>query len=279
MSPSKIQRPVKKCLCFIRFRDKHTELNEIYWQHVIGSKTVIRALQGIEGSKSAVESLGISTTKQEYGLSVQETIDRADAYLNRARLHILAICCANLESFLHEAAFCYILSLGHKANPGKLTVVGEALGSPILDYNSLPRPLEYSKHLFGVDFGDRDQVIKRAYKLRCAVVHNGGVVLARTKKELKSAQLALNSKLEYSWGELKSVLEAVYEVAAIIEGKINTRTLRLLEVEREYAMLFEAGEIKNPRSFWTYLHELGSFLPNKNERKEIIKAVNAASKT
>lgn len=271
-----VRPPEPKCIAFRRFREKHIELSEIYWQHVIGSQVVARVLRSAKDGDLAVSALGISTKQTEWGFTAKETLQSTGAYLDRVRLHLLAICCANLEAFLKDVAFCHVLSLGYKDAPGKLSPSGKALGSPILDRASLPEPLKYAEHLFSISYGAHLARLKRAYLYRCALVHNGGVVLPRTISELSLAPTRLHTRLGYSWADLKAVLESAFEVARTTGRKVSSYNFRLQEVERELCYLKETATLPKDSEVWKYFHDQGFALPRKADRIATLRSVKAS---
>ena len=204
-------------MTFRRFAEKHSELSVIYWTHLIGAQAVSKALDGIPDETFTVDALGVPTKQNQYGFTAKETKDGTEIYLERSRLHLLAICCANLESYLKDVTFFYIAAKGYKEGPGKLSPIGSALGSPILEKSSLPGPLDYAQYLFGVNFGHRLDLLKLAYKYRSALVHNGGIVTPRTLNELQLPPSRLHSRLGYTWLQLKAALEAAYEIAELTD--------------------------------------------------------------
>jgi hypothetical protein len=132
--------------------------------------------------------------------------------------------------------------------------VGQALGAPILQRDSLPEPLKYGEQLFGVQYGKYRTLWQRSYKLRCALAHAGGVVTARTKRDLPNLKAPLGSILELSWADLKESLDAADQVATITDKAVSTYKLRLLEADRELRDLSEAGQLPARASLWSELH-------------------------
>jgi len=263
--------PPKNTLSLLRFRNKHSELSRIYWTHVIGAQTVEKHLSGVPDSTLAISALKIPTTQAQYGYNAKDTKDWIADYLGRSRLHILAICSANLEAFLKQITFAYVASLGHKLSPGKLSPVGEALAAPVLEYDSLPVPLEYCQELFQVDFSESLILWKRAYKIRCALVHNGGVVTARTAKDLGIANLRLHDHLTYTWDDLKADLNGAYHIANTISKKVNKYSLRFEEIEHELVSLKAMGALPAKEKLWTSFHDEGAPLPKKSDRPQLIR--------
>lgn len=264
--------PQPKTISFRRFREKHIELSEIYWQHVIGAQAIEKALGLAAKTDLAVTALGIATQQDQWGFTVQDTLAGTARYIDRVRLHLLAICCANLESFLKDACFCHIMSRGFKNAPGELSESGEALGSPILKRSSLPDPMKYAEHLFSVNYDSHIAKLTKAYAYRCALVHNGGVVLPRTIQELSLPPSSLHTRLGYSWADLKSAMESAFEVAKITDRKLSTYTFRLEEIERELCFLRDTKTLPK-KEVWKYFHDQGFSLPRKRDREKLLNAV------
>jgi hypothetical protein len=271
-SPTPIPPKIEpKSISFRRFRTKHIELSEIYWQHVIGAQTLSKQLKGAADADLAINVLGIATTQDQWGFTVKETQDAIANYLDRVRLHLLTICCANLESFFQDACYCYLMASGFKESPGVISISGKALGAPILKRSSLPEPMKYAEHLFQISYGAHAERLKRAYSYRCALVHNGGVVLPRTIKELSLNSSRLHSRLGYSWSELKDALASAYEVAELTDRKLSNYVFRKEEIERELCFLRDTGTM--PKDVWKYFHDNGFALPRKRDRDKILQAV------
>jgi hypothetical protein len=121
--------------------------------------------------------------------------------------------------------------------------------------------------LFGVDLGNKFQSLKKAYKYRCALVHNGGIVTRRTIRELATTKLKLHEKLCFSWGELKPVLEAAHQIALTIDRKIAANSFNLEEIEQELFNLKIKNTLPEKKSVWGYFHKLGMHLPGKRDRE------------
>lgn len=264
--------PKRSTIAFARFKRKHSELSQIYWVHVVGAEAVRKAIQNAPDGQFAIEAMQISIKQQEFALSVKQTKDWLDYYLGRSRLHVLAVCAANLESFLKQTAEVYVESLGYKGAFGGLSKVGEAIAAPILGRDSLPEPLKYSQSLFGVEFGPHLSNWERAYKLRCELVHNGAVATPRSVKKLGIPGLRLDDQLAYTWDELKRDLHSAYEIAHQIDRKVSGYKFRLTEVERELRMLKEANSLPPRKQLWSYFHKFGVSSLDKGDRLRLVRA-------
>lgn len=268
-SPSASKHSHRKCISFLRFRAKHIELSKTYWRCVLGSEAVDKLLSAAKDQELTVNVLDLPTRQIQYGFTVRETRENSSEYLDRIRLHLLAICCANLESFFKDITLVFLLSQGHKTSTGRLSAIGVAMGSPILARASLPEPMKYAKELFGVVYGEHFLRLRKAYKYRCALVHNGGIVAPRTISELSLSPSRLHSRLGYSWAELKAALESAYEVALITDQKIGNYKLWLEEVYLELTYLKETKTLPKKAEVWAYFHDQGFPIPRKKDRESI----------
>ncbi|MFZ1794872.1 MAG: hypothetical protein WAU96_15745, partial [Anaerolineae bacterium] len=139
------QRNWMSTLAFKRFRSKHYELSKIYWTHQLGIDCIKNQLQYARPEKFITEILPASFKKGKFPMKHDEMLKWTDDYLARARLHLLVVCAANLESYLKSATNLFILGKGYskyvKTKEGerlKINKVGEAIGAPILKRDSLP---------------------------------------------------------------------------------------------------------------------------------------------
>lgn len=264
--------PKGSTIAFTRFKRKHSELSQIYWVHVVGAEAMRKVIQNAPNEQLTIEALQIPIKQQEFALNVKQTKDWLDYYLGRSRLHILAVCAANLESFLKQTAEVFVESQGHKAATGGLSKVGEAIAAPILGRDSLPEPLKYSQSLFEVEFGQHLTNWERAYRLRCELVHNGAVATSRSVKKLGIAGLRLDDQIAYTWVELKRDLHSAYEIAHQIDRKVSGYKFRLTEVEHELRMLKEANSLPPRKEVWPYFHKFGLSSLHKSDRLRLVRS-------
>jgi hypothetical protein len=99
-------KPRATSVTFRRFNRRHASLSSHYWSHVLGTESVKKALKGAPPNDLTVIALGLPMKQQEYGFNVTSTLDSIDDYLNTARLHILAICLAQLGGKSHRETGC-----------------------------------------------------------------------------------------------------------------------------------------------------------------------------
>lgn len=262
-------RPRPTSVIFRRFKIRHASLSTLYWTHVLCAKSVEKQLHGCETKTWSVAALGLKLKAEEYGCDVASTLSAFEGYLNTCRLHILAISLAQLESFLKEIAFCVARIRDESPQIGQLSPMASALVEPILGVDSLPGPLEYSHHFFGVEIKAETELLSAAYQYRCAAVHNGGYATNRTLKKLGRGELRLNDKLSISWAKLKPILTAVHRVADLIDLKWSNRELHTAECELELKHLQESKRLPRKSEVWQALHKAGFRLPTKTDREKI----------
>jgi hypothetical protein len=265
---TQIPRP-KLSLAFQRFRQKHSKLSTMHWTHVVGVEAIKKAIVGMEPSAVVVKELGINVRVEDFGFDVATANEWSEDYLNRCRLHVLAICAANLEAFLKDAAKAYVASLGYSERPGQLTRPGEAIGKPIINKSTIPEMLDYAEHLFHADYASNKDRWKDAYKLRCMLVHTGGWTDRRPAKKAGGGKSSLHHHSEYSWKELKSDLQAAFEIAQRTNAVLGKATVRVHEFGFELRQLKEFGALPEKKDVWHHFHSLGLSLPGKRERRTI----------
>ena len=229
-------------ISFRRFRSKNSELSRLYWFHSLNSEMGLIKAQTLNQDQAIAQQVTTGLTAKMFTLTTAEYVAISDEMHNRMRLQLLLVCSANLESYLNDIAFAYIASLGYIASPTKLNEIGEALGSPILNVASVPRPLAYAEKLFDVDLGAFRTQWDNLYKLRCVVAHSGGVMTARSKRELSQvATPPLNAYLGLTWTDLAKALDSAYQIVTKIDKKVRTREVKAAELQRELFLLKEAN--------------------------------------
>ncbi len=243
-------------LCFRRFRKKHTELSRLYWGYVLASEATTKLCASANPNDYIVDVVSPSFKRNMLPISVAEFNSASADMLSRTRLHLLVVCSANVEAYLKEACFAYIASKGHSTKCHlKLDAVGSALGAPILERSSLPDPLEYAESLLGLTLGKPRTDWNHFYKLRCALAHNGGVVTARTLRDIPSLKLPLNALIGLAWRELFAALEAADKIVEEIDKKIRTNEVKRVEIAKELAYLKQAKKLPKEHQVWEFLHD------------------------
>lgn len=141
-------------LCFRKFRNRHSELSDIYWFHSLGVDSIIKTIDGIDDNIRCDTVFSLSFSLDKLPENIGKLRDKLKTYLDRSRLNLLVVCAANLEQYLKDVTYLYLLAKGYRKSWTKLNEIGEAMGSPILDKASLPEPLKYAEKLFNVHYGE-----------------------------------------------------------------------------------------------------------------------------
>lgn len=239
---------------FRRFRNRHTELGKVHWTHQLGADLITSQLKSeTDDSKMAAATLPASFKSNMLPLSVREMRTWMDDYVARSRLHLLLVCAANLEYYLHEVTVLHLLSMGYRKKDGTLSAVGDALGKPIIGRASLPEPLKYAEEFFGVSYGTHRTTWDRSYKLRCAVAHSGGAVSLRTIRELPDLKVDLHDILGMSWNDLRESLNAADQIATVTDQKVSTPALRTEEAHFELRLMKKSGTLPPRAKVWEHL--------------------------
>lgn len=241
-------------LAFRRFRRQHTELSRVYWTLQLGVDSLDYGAATAAPGAAAVATLHGTFGNGMLPMSIAELRAWLSPVMGRSRLHLLVVCAASLEAYLKDITFLHIGAMGHLATGLKLDDVGRALGAPILERDSLPEPLKYAEVLFGVSYGPHRAILHRAYKLRCALAHAGGVVTARTKRDIPELKAGIGTVLELSWPELREALAAADQIATVTDMATSTYRLRLIEAERELDELAKGGKLPPRLKLWSELH-------------------------
>jgi hypothetical protein len=259
-------------LCFRRFRKKHTELSRLYWGYVLAQEATLKCLAAANSTDYAVDAVGASFACGMFSATVADYQASAEEMLSRTRLHLLVVCSANVEAYLKEITFAHLAAKGHAKTHLKLDAIGEALGAPILDRSSLPDPLEYAESLFDVVLGKPRTDWNHFYKLRCALAHNGGVVSARTLREIPSLKLPLNALIGLTWQDLFTALEAADKIVDLVDRKVRSTDLKRSEIAKELAYLKEAKKLPLKKDVWKFLHEEFGLTNTKQPFKDFVHA-------
>lgn len=272
-STSSVTKEWAPSLAFRRFQGKQYELNRLYWTQVISHEALGQILEMKDKATQTLNALNMDIPAMRHFHTVEETKQWAPEYLNRSRLHLLVICAANLESYLKEITFWHLYSNGYKSkNAKKLDAIGNAIGRPILSRSSLPEPLKYAQLLFHLDFGTNLTKWQRFYKLRCAAAHNGGMVTARTLKDIPDLTTPLHHPIGLSWKELKDALASAEHIAKAIDQKATDKRLRLNEVKHELNELKSIGNLPEKERLWEFIHQNYGLKGLKRREKATIEA-------
>lgn len=241
-------------LAFRRCRDQLTQLSRLHWTVALGTDAMSARCGTADQSQFAVQTLKGSFSQNMLPLTNAQLLTWLPTALGRARLHLLLGCSALLESYLKDATFLHLAALGHVDGHMTLSPVGAAMGRPILERDSLPEPLKYAEALFGTAYGPHLEVWQRSYKLRCTLAHTGGVVTARTKRDIPDLKANLGEVLDLSWKDLKAALDSADQIATITDKKVATYPVRIIEVRRELSDLRDAKALPKRPQLWQVLH-------------------------
>lgn len=173
-------------------------------------------------------------------------------YENVIRNSILVLCSGNIEHYLKRSILVFLLNEGHKA-PGqefKLNEVGQAIGAPILKKSTIPHQLKYAEALLGIDFRKHLSVWEKAYKERCTLAHQAGIISNTNNEDLQ----LYDEDVQTDWPSLLQVLDSTTQIVSIIDQRISTKELRLLELEFELTILKAAKKLPPKNKLWTYVH-------------------------
>lgn len=253
-------------MVFRRFRDKNTALSRLYWTSEAGRHAIRTVLNGRPNGDLAVQALGVTFDSRHLRESVGEIIERLDERAGSERLHLLVICCANLESFLQDAIELWVAHLGHRSADYRLTAVGKALASPVVDRSTVPDMLEYVEQLLDVRFATHLTDWRRGYKLRCAAAHEAGVMSVETAKKLGGVGAGVGDWIKVSWDELKALMTAAHAIAESIDRKLSSAPLREFEVEWTLAQWKREKRLPPLDKVWTVMHELGVTIQRPRQR-------------
>lgn len=259
-------------LAFRRFRKKLNDLSRVYWTHQIGAETILNQISTANPNDYIVDTLGCSFDRRMHPKKNSETIDWIPQYLERNRLHILIITSAALEAYLKDITFNYIASKGYVRTPSsssdllKLTEVGDAMGSPILNKSSIPEPLKFAEKLFDIDYGNRKSIWNRSYKIRCVAAHNGGMVMPETLSQIPDLSIPEFEMIGLTWDELRKSMNAADEIVTLTDNKIASYTITVIEAEQILRTLKKKGRLPLRKNLWAFMHDEFSIHVNRSDK-------------
>lgn len=251
-----IQNPAitwRSTICFRKFRRKLAELSRMHWTSVMGGHYIAQNNAAITPSDTLAV---IDTTLPFKGSMMSLNRDELSLWLinydNVIRNSILVLCTGNLEHYLKRAILVHLLSLGHSTKPGafKLSEVGQAIGAPVLKKSTIPAQLKYIQSLLGLDFRKHISVWEKAYKERCTLAHQAGTISSTNQEDI----LFYDEDVQTDWPALRQVLDSTNQIVSLIDQKISTAALRLLELEFELAILKSAKKLPSKKDLWTFVH-------------------------
>lgn len=272
-----INRSWNTTLSFRRFRLKTHELSKVYWTQQMSADSLLNQLKGKNPKDISSQIIDCSFDSKMYSQEVQDTISWIPKYMERNRLHLLAIYTAFLETYLKEITFYHCASLGYIANanekkdPLKLNTVGTAITAPIIKSSTVPEMIKYAGEYYGVDFGINATAWVKIYKVRCAAVHNGGIATPGFLKAINGHPLSLNPKtyenIGLTWDELRTFMRYADEISATIDYKVSNYNIKLIEIEEVLRELKSKKTLPAKSKLWEHLSNEYSFIGVKRENK------------
>lgn len=256
-------------LSFRRFRKKHNELSRLNWTSQLGAHFISNENKAIEfDQKLTFTTTGIPFKPSALPLTKEEMNEWIPLYENAIRNSVLLMSSGNLELYLKRATRFYLVSVGHasKKDPFALTSVGEAIGRPVLKGSTIHIQLKYLQELLGIEFNKHLTVWEKAYKERCNLAHQAGVVTHLDKEDIKF----YGENIATDWPSLLQLLDSTNQICAVIDQKIASAPLRLVELEFELSMLKAAKKLPSRDAVWTFVHStLGCRQPSKADKSRI----------
>lgn len=273
--PKALKESSESTLAFRRFRSKLGELSQLYWFHLLNSEMGLQKANTLNKAQSIVDQVKPSFSKGMFSQTAAEYAEMSTEMIERTRLHLLLLCSANLESYLHDITFAYLAGKGYSKKADELNEIGTALGSPILGYASVPKPLIYAEKLFDVDLSEFRKKWNLFYKIRCVVAHSGGVMTARAKKDLGSMKTPdLHKHLGLTWAALFEALQSADLIVSRIDEKVRSKEITLAEILLELTLLKNTKAMPSKDKVWEFLHkEYGMTNTKKRFRKQVLSSI------
>lgn len=227
---------------FKQFRQKTGLLSDAYWTQQILIDSIAEKLKNENQDAKIHDVMNCSFDVRMYPQTVSEFLTALPNFMNQYRLQLLVTYSAHLEMYLKDITFRYLISKGYVENLEKpkeilkLNKLGKVIGSPIINNSTIPDMIDYASELFEIDFGSHVTEWKKLYTLRCAAAHNGGIATASFIQKIGgSKQLALNPKendnIGLTWEELRKGLRYGDEIVTMIDNKIASYEIRLVDAE------------------------------------------------
>ncbi len=268
-------------LAFRNFRNKTSNLSDMYWTQQLGADSLNKILAPAKPDLFSADVVVASFATKMHSQKVSETIKWLPVFMERNRLHCLVMYTAFLETYLKEITFYYIAAAGNVENasetttPIKLNPVGQALGAPILKSSTVPDMIKYASQLYGIDFGNRTTAWIRFYKIRCAAAHNGGIATPKFLEGISDQPLSLKPS-EYdhiglTWDELRTSMRYGDEIVSMIDAKVSSHNISMIETDQVLRELKSRKKLPKPNEVWTYLHETFAIMVTKPHKREFLK--------
>jgi hypothetical protein len=267
-----IQDPKKgwtSTIAFRKFRSKHNELSKLNWTSILGSHYIGKQNATINaGEKLTIVGQPLPFKGHMMPLTKEEMIDWLPSYEYSIRNAILLLCSGNLELYLKRSIRFHLITQGYEdpSKQFKLTSVGEALGAPVLRKSTIHLQLKYIETLLNVDFSKHLNVWEKAYKERCNLAHQAGVVSHADDEDIEY----YGENIQTDWIALRQLLDSTNQIVGIIDQKVASVELRMLELEFELGLLKKAKKLPKKGDLWTYTHKsLGCDNPAREEKERI----------
>lgn len=264
-----IQDPNKgwrSSIAFRKFREKHSELSKLNWTSQLGSHYIAAKNDTLHpGDKLTIIDQPLPFKGHMMPLTKDEMIAWLPNYEYAIRNAILLLCSGNLELYLKRAVRLHLLSTGYAtaAKRFDLTEVGTAIGAPVLKKSTIHIQLKYIQNLLGVDFSKHLTVWERAYKERCNLAHQAGVVSHADSDDIAY----YGENIQTDWPALRQLLDSTNQIVGIIDQKIANSKMRTLELELELELLKKANKLPAKSDLWTYAHKNLGCTPLAREEK------------
>jgi hypothetical protein len=265
------QRNWRSTLYFRRFREKHTALSQLHWTNELGRYAIRQALLGRNATDYAIDAMGTPFPRGMLPDTVDQMLNALDLRAGNERLNLLVIYAANLEAYLQDVVRLHVSALGHSTGPEVLTPIGKAIAHPVVNKSTLPTMIEYTGYLLDVNYGIHLDHWKIAYKLRCAAAHNGGVVTARTLKDIPSLKLQEGDRIRLSWQELMNYISSADEIASLTDMAVDVPKLHQMERDRVLKEWSEAKKVPPKKDVWKILNKMGLPAATRKEKDAIEK--------
>lgn len=224
-------------VAFREFRKEHTALSRLYWTFRFTQAAAEGPCDAALGDlRSLPEALGLEQKIKPSMFPVRasdlaSTITSAE---NTLMLLLIVMCCANLEEYLKLAAEVHVLAQGHHetGTAATLTPVGQAVLAPIARSSTVPDMVKYAEALFDQRLGVELETLRRAYRVRCAMAHSGGIATPKVVKAVPTLKLKVGAPITLDWPFLFETLKATDDVCSKIDQAAMSKLARSFEARR-----------------------------------------------
>jgi len=242
----------------------------MYWSTELGHDAIRQLLSTASPrTDNAVNHISTTVPQRHLPETVASLLSKLPSIAGTQRLHLLVIESANLEAYLQDAITLHVASIGHGNEPTGLNNIGKAIARPVINSSTIPDMLEYIEDLIDVRFGIHLTRWKKAYKLRCAAAHNGGVMTSQQRKKMPDLPVAPGAAITLNWDELKAYLDSAFQMAQMIDERISTRAFHDIEARWVVNEFKKDGVLPTKKELWGMLHTLGFQTIDKKHRERI----------